>query len=265
MSTAAEPALSDLPEVAPSRLPHEGLQPVHPDRATISPLNSNIDTGKIRAEGEEERPRRRKICGCAPKTFWIISTIVAVVVIGAAVGGGIGGALRHKKEEPSAAQSVSTSSGSSPSTNLITASSDSIIASVTITEVPGPTTTLLSDCPSSNNTVYNISYGSSKPMSFLKICGKSYLNSIYGTGVNSVNQQTQSLNDCIQLCAAFNTKNKTEIADGTSSPCNAVCWRNTFKNNDFPGQCFRYLTQKSSNEFIIRDERNCDSAAWINQ
>lgn len=129
----------------------------------------------------------------------------------------------------------------------------------TSTEVVGPTQTLYRDCPSSNNTIYN-GAGSSL-YQFRKICARSFKQ----PPVNVINQAVGSLNDCIDLCAAYNISNKTEIAAGKSSPCNSVCWRNNAKDPDWPGQCFGSTTFNSTAGFQIREEIICDSGAWINQ
>lgn len=59
--------------------------------------------------------------------------------------------------------------------------------------------------------------------------------------------------------------NKTSIAKGVDNVCNAVCWRNSFVNDDFPGMCFGFTTQNSSNAFVTQTEAICDGAAWIDQ
>jgi hypothetical protein len=190
------------------------------------------------------------------------------------VGGGVGGSVASKSSK-NASSPASSSSSSSPvqstvttapstttslSTGPITSSPTSTPA-LTVTQVPGPSTTLLRDCPSSNNTLYSIDIGS--VMSFRKLCNLSYQNALNGSAM--VNEPTTSLDDCIDLCAAYNAQNMNQIATGTDSVCNAVCWRNTFVNDEFPGQCFGYTTQNSSNAFIVNSEAICDSAAWINQ
>lgn len=214
-------------------------------------------------------PAPKSICGLAVPTFWILLVIGAIVVIGAAVGGGVGGSLASKSSKNSSSLSstavqsgsgTTTPAASSQSTGPITSSPTSTPA-VTTTELPGPTTTLLRDCPSSNNTLYSVDIGS--VMTFRKICNLSYQNSLNGFAV--VNSPTTSLDDCVNLCAAYNVQNQTEIAAGESDVCNAVCWRNTFVNDEFPGQCFGYTTQNSSNAFVVNQETICDAAAWINQ
>lgn len=213
------------------------------------------------------------MCGLAPRTFWILVAVAAIVMVGA-VAGGVGGSLAQKDTSRSlytqytSAPLSSTITGSSAiasTTNLTTTSASSTTStpSITTTQVPGPTSTILRDCPSSNNTLY--SYGATDdPMEFRKICGLSYLNSQQASS-GAVNQLSTSLDDCINICAAYNVQNRTEIADGSSFVCNAVCWRNGFVDDDFPGQCFGYATQNSSGEFVVAQQAKCDSAAWINQ
>jgi hypothetical protein len=84
-------------------------------------------------------------------------------------------------------------------------------------EIVGPSSTLLRDYPSSNHTVY--SYGSATdPMLFRKYCGTLF----YHDGVQnalSVNVAIDSLDNCIDLCASYNTQNRFGIADGSSTVC----------------------------------------------
>ncbi|OBT43101.1 hypothetical protein VE00_05535 [Pseudogymnoascus sp. WSF 3629] len=144
-----------------------------------------------------------------------------------------------------------------------TPSPTSTTPSLTTTEIRGPSATLLSDCPSSNNTLYSVDIGS--VMSFRKICGLSYPNDL---GSTVVNVATKSLNDCINLCAAYNVQIRADIKAGKAAVCNAVCWRNTFDNNEFPGQCFGYTSKRQAvggEGFAVQKEPICDSAAWVNQ
>jgi len=219
--------------------------------------------------GNVPPPGSKRICGLASRTFWMVAGVIGIVVVAAAVGGGVGGALASKSTQNAAstsstqsagsAQGASTSSSSAPSSP---SSSTSTVALSTSTITGGsPEYTLLSDCPSSNNTLYTVNVG--QEMSFRKICGKAYLNAINGGDV--VNLRTLSLDDCIVECATYNFQNKTAIAAGQNNVCNSVCWRNTFTNDDFPGQCFGYTTQNSSSNFIVGNETICDSAAWIDQ
>jgi hypothetical protein len=53
------------------------------------------------------------------------------------------------------------------------------------------------------------------------------------SGWNAVSQRTSNLNDCINLCAAWNQNNVTKST--ADQACSAVCWRNGFVNDDFLG------------------------------
>jgi hypothetical protein len=227
------------------------------------------DRDTMKEHYEAQAPRKQRICGIAAKTFWIVLAVLIIVIVAAAVGGGVGAsALRKNSNKSSAATNSSpqsrttTSAPSSPSTGPVTSSATTTTSpSVSTTQVVGPSTTLLRDCPSSDNTIYDVTLGTAQKMSFRKKCNASFLSN----KVNAVRDQTTDLDDCINLCAAFNIQNKTEIQAGTSDPCNAVCWRGTFDNDDFPGTCFGFTTTNSSGEFVYTQDSLCDGAAWINQ
>jgi hypothetical protein len=182
-----------------------------------------------------EVPRERTICGLQRRTFWIVA-IVAIIVVAAAAGGGIGGALATKSSSKSNdANDAGAGAGAArqsppPETSISTSiaptpTSAQSSTTITTTSIVGPTSTIYRDCPSSNGSLYDVTLGDTK-MSFRKACEISYLNS---NGIdNAYGKPVKSLNECIDLCAAFNINNKTQIAAGTSRICNAVCWRNTF-------------------------------------
>ena len=67
--------------------------------------------------------------------------------------------------------------------------------------------------------------------------------------------QTTTLDDCIGLCAAYDEANKTSIAGGADYVCNAVCWRNGFVNDDYPG----------TGSFQTTGQSICDGAGWSDQ
>ncbi|KAF2177865.1 hypothetical protein K469DRAFT_719336 [Zopfia rhizophila CBS 207.26] len=263
-------AHSDL-EVVPNS-EYAGLQYMPNKEAAYSiPVPPDADTFKIRAEGNDGGRDSRTICGLKRKTFWIVAAIVTLLVIGAAVGGGVGGALSQKNSDNAntddqAAGARTPSVSNSASAGPVTRTSSPSSTTISTTEVAGPTSTILRDCPSANNSIYDVTLGSSQ-MSFRKVCNLSLQNA---NGIdNVVGRVTTSLNDCINLCAAYNIQNKTEITEGRSRICNSVCWRNTFdEKNDWPGgMCFGYTTQNSSNTFRFRvpAEDICDGAGWINQ
>lgn len=243
-------------------------------------VDSEIDTHKYPYNSDDpDLGQQETICGLRKSRFWIL-VVVAVVVVIAAVGGGIGGALASaSSNKGSNAKTADTSqpdgvnallsSFTSPSSSAAAAaaasSSLSLTASigpsllssttstptmepkisVTATTIVGPTSTIVRDCPSSNDTLYDVTLGNTK-MSFRKECGIS----IVGTGVNqnAVVKVVSSLDECIDLCAAYNINNRTRIAAGTDKVCNTVCWRNTFdKINDWPGgMCFGFAGQNTT-------------------
>lgn len=209
-------------------------------------------------------PLPRRVCGLSRKRFWIVLSITAlVIIIAAAVGGGVGGTLVAKSEDGKKSEVQEGDSRASISRPVTSASSTSalvtsaLVVTPTTSTIIGPEQTLYRDCPSSNNTIYN-AIGSVN-FQFRKICGRSYKQPF----ASVINEKAASLDDCIDLCATFNLKNKSDIADGKSTPCTSVCWRNRF-DNDWPGQCFGSVTYNSTSGFEYRDEDYCDSGAWIN-
>ncbi|KAF2472336.1 uncharacterized protein BDR25DRAFT_302578 [Lindgomyces ingoldianus] len=265
---------SDL-EVAP-QTPSTGPVPIKDHSAGLI-VESN-DTHKIAGEPyyydpdnnlppySQEKPRR--ICGAERRTFWIVLAIIAVLITAAAVGGGVGGVVsKNKSSTPSSAQTTtpSLSSTSQISTGSTTPTSTSTDIRSTTTLI-GPTRTLARDCPSANNSIYDISYGSSSTMSWRKLCNMNF-RSVKRTPANPdnvVNTGTKSLNDCINLCASWDQTNQTLIKSGKAFVCNAVCWINTL-DADLPGQCFGFTTQNDTSGFVVDETRKCDTAAWINQ
>lgn len=242
---------------------------VVPDQPSLEPAQAEKELAT--QQGTEKKPAgdayayqdiassNRHICGLRRKTFWIVLAVVAVVVIGAAVGGGVGGALSNRSSA-SASASASASSSSGVSSTAPTPTEPSSV-SVTTTTLVGPTQTLLRDCPSSDNTLYEVSFGADQ-FEFRKMCSIK----LAGNGDNVVSVKTANLDDCINRCANYNNENRTEIASGSSGVCNAVCWRHSL-SSDWPGQCFGFSTQNSSTGGFSIDTSGveCDSAGWINQ
>jgi hypothetical protein len=229
----------------------------------------DVDTHKVAYEtAVHEQYQPRTICGLRRRIFWIV-VIVVVIVVGAVVGGGVGGALASKSaSHNSNANDAGATQPPPPQSSSIGATPTSVEPTITVTttSIVGPSSTILRDCPSSNGTLYDVTLGDTK-MSFRKACDISFVN-VNGID-NAYGKPVKSLNECIDLCAAFNINNKTQIAAGTSRICNAVCWRNTFdKINDWPGgMCFGFTSQNSSGTFRYKlpAETRCDSAALINQ
>jgi hypothetical protein len=246
---------------------------------------SSDDSHKILVH-EQDRPRT--ICGLRKRTFYII-VIAALVVIVAAIGGGVGGALASKSSNAggTAAQASSGSSTTPVSASISTSASTSTPAStlstnptrtatptpteiISTTTIVGPSATLLRDCPSSNNTLYTVT-SNGKTQRFRKTCDATYANAFGGDAM--VVRPFASLNQCITECAAFNQRNATEIQQGTSRRCNAVCWRNDVTKRDvWPGgQCFGYTTRNTTAgdfSFLVSPDPKlpatvCDGGALI--
>lgn len=205
---------------------------------------------------EHSQERHKRICGLTERSFWTVFVLVAIIVVAAAVGGGIGGSSNKHKSN---AVESSSSSAASTSSSATTATPSSSVT-ISTTTIVGPSQTLLSDCPSSNNTIYS---APSTSQLFRKLCGDSFLR-VNGTD-NCVNQQTSSLDACIELCAAYNVQYSADIASSTRSVCNSVCWRATVVDDDFPGQCYGFTTFNRSETFARNSDDRCNSAALINQ
>ncbi|KAM0425758.1 hypothetical protein ACHAPT_009007 [Fusarium lateritium] len=237
---------------------------VVPDRSYPEVVQFDKDpANKIIAEQPQATPRRR-ICGLPPKWFWI-ALIAVVLITGAVVGGAVGGTQANKSSNDTPSDSASTepdqaTTGSDKSTSEASKASPTTASFSTRTLI-GPTQTLYRDCPSADDTIYE-ALGSSD-YKFRKRCNVG----ITGSPNNVVNIPATSLDDCIDKCASYNEKNKTEIASRQSSICNSVCWRHRVKNDDLPGQCFGTTIQNSTSSGfpVDEDQIECDSGAWINQ
>ncbi len=222
---------------------------------TIPPIPPEPKQGEARLVTP---PTPRRICGLSRKRFWVVlGSLAIVLVVAGAVGGAVGGtqAAKSKDDKQNAAQQGSPRASTGPPA---TSESSTPVSSPTTSTIIGPEQTLYRDCPSSNNTIYN-AVGSVN-FQFRKICGRGYKQPF----ANVINEKAASLDDCINLCATFNLNKKSDIADGKTTPCTSVCWRNRF-DNDWPGQCFGSVTYNSSSGFEYRNEDYCDSGAWINQ
>jgi hypothetical protein len=268
---------SDLPEVAPNTDLPEAAHHKYAHYAPELYHNPDTDTHKfVYSVDISDVQKPKTICGLRRRPFWA-AFIVAMIVLVAAVGGGIGGALASKSSSHGSTIEANTPQAeptSSPAPSSLLAPSQTPTpastsaeskASITTATIVGPTSSILRDCPSSNDTIYDVTLGDTK-MSFRKECEISLVNA--NGNENAVIKVVPSLNDCIDLCAAYNINNRTQIAAGTSKICNTVCWRNTYdKNNDWAGgMCFGFASQNSSGTFRYRlpAETRCDSAVMIN-
>jgi hypothetical protein len=108
-------------------------------------------------------------------------------------------------------------------------------------------------------------------MQFRKACEATFVNANNLDAM--VVQPFDSLDKCINECAQYNLRNRTEIQQGKSRICNSVCWRNDFVQRDkWPGgMCFGWTTQNTTSggfKYQVGStfpETACDSAALINQ
>lgn len=230
------------------------------------------------SETGEGQNGRKRICGLASRTFWIILAVPVVIAVAAAVGGGVGATLSNKKsvatpaitaafsavDSATSPTSISTSTQSSTSSQSIQPATRTTQSSVTLTTstVVGSSGTLLVDCPSSNDTVYT---PSSSTQRFRKSCGKALVNAQSDAAL--VTGQVFTLDSCIDQCAAYNQQYASDIAAGAKSICNAACWRST--GGDLGGWCYGYLTKNvtisDASTFNFNSEVRCNSAALISQ
>lgn len=205
------------------------------------------------------KPPPQRLWGLKPRIFWLILAAISIIIIAAAVGGGVGAATSHKSKSSSSNAPVNDTNPS-PTPTYST-------PSLTTTPVIGPSATLLRDCPSSNGTFLKISPSPSNPMTFLKLCSTTFTNANSDPNTqNVVRTETTSLDDCIGLCGAYNEANKEGVNNGSENACNAVCWRNGFVGDDFPGTCFGFLTSNgTSGEWSTVSEGECDGAGWVDE
>jgi hypothetical protein len=241
------------PNQGPQLCDHYSYSRDEPDKASDSDMAAVLPLG----------PR---VCGLSRKTFWILVAAAVIIITSAALGGGLGGGLSKNKIATASPQQTPTLSTSSTSTTYASASTTSSDANLIVTAqfgtVNGTPVTLYRDCPSTNNSLYSVQY-SSTTYEFRKLCNMQLTNNVLK--VNMVNQPASNLNDCINLCAAWNENNVTK--GNADQACSSVCWRYGFTDNDdLPGQCFGFAsTNASSGAFNIQSDALCDSAAWINQ
>lgn len=251
---------------------HANAPEVFPYYAPQPHEHHEDDTSKVAYTTKEyacEETQTTKICGLRKRHFWI-TAIAATILILAAVAGGIGGALASRSSSGSHEAITTPSTQSQVSTiyetSKLTSTSDQPSKTVTTTTIVGPTATIRRDCPSSNDTLHDVTL-SGVTMYYRKACENSQPNT---NGVwNAVQGITKTLDECIDLCAIYNTQNRTRIRSGEDRICNSVCWRNTFdKINDWEGgHCFGFSSLNSSGTFSFKQppETRCDSAMLVNQ
>ncbi|POS75621.1 hypothetical protein DHEL01_v205980 [Diaporthe helianthi] len=236
---------------------------------------SSLESDSKTIYGERQRDR---ICGLTPRRFWVLA-IATTLIIGGAIGGGVAGALLRNH-----ASSSSSSSSSSPIATAATGTSESPTTSAppdraattaptatesiqsTKTAIYGPSGTVLyRDCPANANAVYTSDAMDS--LLWRKYCDNTTFVSAK-PGQRWVNTFTNDLDSCIDMCAESNVNRESEIAAGNEDLCNAVCWRNGFENDDYPGQCFGFTTANATTTeggFQFKDDWRCDSAGVISE
>jgi hypothetical protein len=253
-----------------SNLEHDRQAAVYPDQGPQLyghyPYSRNESDKASNGDMAAVLPLEPQVCGLSRKTFWILVAAAAVVIItAAALGGGLGVGLSQNKNTTASPQQTSTLSTSSTSTTYASASTTSSNANLVVTAqvgtVGGTLVTLYRDCPSTNDSLYSIQYNSTT-YEFRKLCNMKFINTVQS--VNRVDQPASSLNDCINLCAAWNENNVTK--SNADQVCSSVCWRYGLTDDDLPGQCFGIaISNTSSGGFNVEADLLCDSAAWINQ
>lgn len=170
---------------------------------------------------------KARICGLPSRKFWILFGVIVLVIVGAAVGIGAGIGLSISKRSQSAETSsssrissstttptslevLSTSGSLSSSTSHTPTTTSALSTSVTTTELVGPSTTLFRDCPSSEETLHEVTFGNDSYL-FRKYCN-TVLSSV--DMVNVVVTTQTNLNSCISDCARYNFQKSSEIASG---------------------------------------------------
>jgi hypothetical protein len=205
-----------------SETPYErNLEQLHPESQHLDAQHPGEHHSE---EGHRKANARKHVCGLTAGLFWIVLIVITVVIVGAAVGVGVGVSLARRSQSVESSPASSNPSNPPASTSPITTSLSSIATSsfthttttlqstpVTTTPIVGPSSTLYRDCPSSENTIHDITLGS-KTYMFRKFCNTVLVT--ISNGNNLVNQATTDLNTCINKCALYNDANAAEIAAG---------------------------------------------------
>lgn len=244
----------------------------------------HIEAGSIEPEskGDYGQRQRDRICGLRPRLFWVLA-IGTILLIAGAVGGGVAGALSANHASSSSSSSLSSDATAasaslttpatlaptsplpeSATTTTPTATESSSVTG-TKTAIYGPSGSVLyRDCPASSDTLY--SSDSLPSWEWRKYCDNTTFVSAK-PGQQWVNTFAPDLDTCIDMCVQSSIRRESAIAAGEEDPCNAVCWRNGFENDDYPGQCFGFTTANSTTTggFQFKSDWRCDSAGLINQ
>lgn len=223
------------------------LEGPHPQGTPVQAYNAHEPARDLPEAVPPQEGSKKRICGLASRTFWILLAVVLVVVFGAAIGIGVGVGVsisnRSQSAEGSSAEG-SSASDTSPTTTTSPASlgvtsttttagslssgtsqtpttTSAQSTSVTTTEVVGPSSTLFRDCPSSDETVHEVTYGNDTYM-FRKFCNTVLLtNGVLDAGATI----KTDLDSCVNECARHNYQNSAEIESGETDKWYVVSWR----------------------------------------
>ncbi|KAI1176848.1 hypothetical protein F4777DRAFT_235669 [Nemania sp. FL0916] len=265
--------LEVVPGTAPQIIYGDPPEVAHSSDSEAVPSHEKDNSG----DSTPTKQGRRRICGLSTGAFLIVLGIfVWLITLGGTVGGILGG-LHSKDDSDGRSGSPREGAFTSPSSTIlntplppsvsIDTTPTTTTPQVSTTTVTLPSTTLYRDCPSSNGTLYNVTYGSEEPLIFRKLCEASFRHVVNFNDL--IMEPKVSLNDCINTCADYNNANKTAIASGGQAVCNAVCWwTNEHLDVDkfqVPGRCWGYTAMNTSTGWSTVDEVYCDSAIWINQ
>ena len=167
------------------------------------------------------------------RKIWMATVVVGFTILAAAIGGGVGGGIAQRGGSTTTIiiTKSSISQATAPTIALSTAStmiSTPVQAphSTTKTEPPssvttivGPLATLYRDYPSSNGTVFTADAAGPSSQQYLKACNIEYgYPRSNGNGENYIQTFVSSLDNCINLYAAWNADR-----NGTLPPYNSVC------------------------------------------
>jgi hypothetical protein len=149
------------------------------------------------------RPKRERICGVRRQLFWIILAIALFLAVAAiATGVGVGVAM-----------SGQNGSGGSPTA---TPSSTRTLPVPVATSTP----TAMS-CPANNLTLYSSATNPKKK--YLLLCGRDY-NSNLGTTQDLYNAATDTLPECLELCAGQDGCVGAGWGSGSYADGQPTCW-----------------------------------------
>ncbi|KAJ0417624.1 hypothetical protein BJY00DRAFT_315736 [Aspergillus carlsbadensis] len=241
---------SDLEPASQTTLfAHDGLHPWNPP--AIEPKDIS---------------ERGRMCGIRKTTFWILVAAAVVIFAAAGLGAGLGVGLSQNSNEASQEPVTTTITRPATATATATPTTTPSLPEASITASRGTindvTVVLYRDCPSTNITLYSVNFDTTT-YQFRKACNAHVVRE--GQYPNLVRQVASSLNDCMNLCAMYNYLNTTSGTD-LDFTCSAVCWRNGFEGNDWPGVCFGYpgLDEGVPGGVLIEADTLCDSAVWVN-